>query len=878
VRTVALAVEAAHRAGIVHRDLKPANVLLSAACSLAVPKVADFGLARRIDVPDGVTRTGAVLGTPSYMAPEQARGSKQVDPAADTWALGAILYECLTGRPPFRAASVLETLHQVVNDEPVPPSRLCPRLPRDLETIALECLHKDPARRYASAGNLAADLERFLAGAPIHARPVGTAERAVKWARRRPALAGLLLVVVLLSVGGSALVTWQWRIATAALKGERAARREQALAQVEALLRARPEAVPELLAALPADDPEVRDALRRVWEGDAIPRPRRVRAGLALLAHDPEGVRGQLIRWMLQANDPAEMLLVRDALRPAGPAVAPDLWRQLEQARDPQRRLRLLAALAAFDPNSPRWPRAAEGSLEPLVASNPLRLGAWVEALRPVGSAWLGPLGDVFRGRRVPGKRDVAAGILAVYAAEDGALLADLVCDADARQAAILYPVVAARRRAVLPLLRRTAEHDSSALRRATAAAVLARLGVEEPAWNLLKRRPDPTTRSHLVERLHSHGVEAGRVLARLAAEEDPFVRRALILALGEYGEDQLPAPVRARWAERLLVWYRNDPDAGIHSAIDWLLRQGTGGPVPRPLDWGQRAALERADRELASPVASGPGGKRWLVNGQGQTFTLVHGPVQVRMGSPPDEPGRDPGERLVRKRIPRSFAVATRAVTVAEFRRFLSAHPEVKHEEGPRKFSPDPDCPVSSVTWYEAIAYCRWLSDQEKVPYDEMCYPRVAEIGPDMKLHPDYLRRTGYRLPTEAEWEYSCRAGAVTSRCYGDAESLLDRYAWSLSNARNRSWPVGLLRPNDLGLFDAQGNVWNWLHDRHRPLRDGDDVEDEELGMANDHPRALRGGSFFVVGPDIRCAYRFQFRPSHRFYSDGFRVARTVR
>ncbi len=217
VQALARAVHYAHERGIVHRDLKPANVLL-AACGLAsspakpqaaelVPKVTDFGLARRLDE-DGQTRTGDVMGTPSYMAPEQARGQvHEVGPPADIYALGAILYECLTGRPPFRGATLLETLEQVRSAEPVGPRRLQPGVPRDLDTVCLKCLDKDPRKRYGSAAELADDLDRFLASEPVRARPAPQWERAWKWARRRPAVAALSAALVFTLLAGFAGIT-----------------------------------------------------------------------------------------------------------------------------------------------------------------------------------------------------------------------------------------------------------------------------------------------------------------------------------------------------------------------------------------------------------------------------------------------------------------------------------------------------------------------------------------------------------------------------------------------------------------------------------------------------------------------------------------------
>ncbi len=235
VEKLADAMSHAHTRGVVHRDLKPANVLLTRA---GEPKVTDFGLARELGASDGLTASGAIMGTPSYMAPEQAGGnSKAIGPAADVYALGAVLYELLTGRPPFRAASLMDTLMQVVSDDPVPPSRLQSRLPRDLETVCLKCLSKDPGRRYATADELADDLRRFRNGEPVRARPVGPAERAIKWVRRRPATAALLALLAITTATGFGLVTWKWLDADRA-RGEANGAREEA---VKALARAREE-------------------------------------------------------------------------------------------------------------------------------------------------------------------------------------------------------------------------------------------------------------------------------------------------------------------------------------------------------------------------------------------------------------------------------------------------------------------------------------------------------------------------------------------------------------------------------------------------------------------------------------------------------------
>ncbi len=223
---IAGAVQFAHENGVIHRDLKPANILMqggdagsrtskpsskpskttaAAEPAAGTPKVTDFGLAKQIDRDSGLTRTGAIMGTPSYMAPEQASGRlEEIGPATDVYALGAILYESLTGRPPFRGPTMLDTLREVRDHEPIPPSRLQGNVPRDLEVICLKCLRKEPAKRYASAKELADDLRRFRAGEPILARRTGMAERLVRWCRRNKLVAGLLATVFVAVAAGMA--------------------------------------------------------------------------------------------------------------------------------------------------------------------------------------------------------------------------------------------------------------------------------------------------------------------------------------------------------------------------------------------------------------------------------------------------------------------------------------------------------------------------------------------------------------------------------------------------------------------------------------------------------------------------------------------------
>ena len=427
---------------------------------------------------------------------------------------------------------------------------------------------------------------------------------------------------------------------------------------------------------------------------------------------------------------------------------------------------------------------------------------------------------------------------------------------------------------------------DRLAERQARAAVALLRMGKAGEIMPLLRHSADPRLRSFIVNWLIRPGADPKATVAALdridpsikpTPAEPPkamdailfhpetSMRRALILALGTYRTKRLSPGEREPLVSKLLDLYQNDPDSGIHGAAEWTLRK-----------WGQENKLRNLDAELMK--LKGRGERRWFVNSQGQTFAVIDGPVEFHMGSPPWEADRDTNETLHQRIIPRRFAIAAKEVTVEEYQEFVKENPGVDHAYND-EHSPDPKGPMNRVSWYHAAAYCNWLSRKENLPE---CYEPndQGQFAEGMTIRADALSRTGYRLPTEAEWEYACRSGTGTSRYYGVSVNMLERYAWFSATSPNRAQPCGSLLPNDLGLFDMLGNVYEWCQepalanepDKGR-LKDDLNIR---LSILDKHHHLQRGGAFYFRPDLVRSASRFKLRPSYRYVDIGFRLART--
>jgi len=875
LRALAEAVNAVHDAGVLHRDLKPSNVLLTESGQL---KVTDFGLAKLQSNSRSLTGPDSIVGTPSYMAPEQAMGARStVGPAADVYSLGAILYELLSGRPPFIGATVLDTLLLIRSEEPVPLRRLQPHLPLDLETICLKCLAKDPSQRYQSAADLADDLGCFLEGKPIAAQPPSKFGRLIRAAKRHPA--GVTAAVFLMALAGIVLLGWRINVAQQRRLSDRALVESIAMADVQVL--------PQLLDRLSPNDGEmvslVRKALASTSTGDAA----WVNLSLAGVTLNPTSstTAAALLAYLPEAR-PSEIRLLVSVLTRQSAIDSRDAWLiVLDPQESNDARLKASCLAAAVSPNDSRWAAAAPVIAKTLVWQHPLDVGTYTTALHTIGESLVPALISLYHDEALePVAREIAVGVITRFAAEDPSTLANLIVDADSSEFRLILPalrrhkVEAARRLLVLAAERtdidQVAEsladetrhvvlkhYDRAQQRRAVAMVALWQLGEVDPALIALSDQSEPALRSWLIELLASLGVSARDLWESLATTSDASARQALVLAVGQAPLDQLSHAARGQLMIDAVELYRRDPHPGVHAACRWLLENR--------LDAHDHCA------EVDAAIAQGLSPDRgWYVGANGHSYSVLRGVLTLTMGSPVTEISREEDEAAHVVRLNYSLAVCTHEVTIGQFLKF-------RERFFNRRYSSRDDCPANNITWFDAAAYCRWLSEMESVPEEQMCFPPLAEIGPGMKLPANWSDRAGYRLPTEAEWEYACRGGVQASRHIGEGKQLLSRYAWHIENSDDHAWPVGRLKPNSFGLFDMLGNVTERcqepLYRYSDQLAGGHTADSASIAVSASSSRAFRGGNFGDAEHNLRSARRNANSASDEWALIGFRPVRRV-
>jgi formylglycine-generating enzyme required for sulfatase activity len=620
--------------------------------------------------------------------------------------------------------------------------------------------------------------------------------------------------------------------------------------------------VPDLLGQLDSlDSAAAKDLLLAASNAEERPAAERLRAQL-YLARDQNEARESLVQ-SLPTLGPEEHRITVSRLAPHSSSLAPGLWAEIKRTSSDERMLRAAGALAAWDADNPLWssegPRVADALAR---CADPYQLPAWVEALFPARRHLTLALTSRFRDEKSSAtERASAATALERFLRSDVAELAKLTVDCGPESFPIFFATLRDQPQMAVEALTAqwqlpstsAAEIDMkrSIRQRAVAAIALARLESETAFWSALAGNVSPDIRTAVMDRCSAFGVPQELLLSRLKGEGNPLERQAALIALAEYGS-RLASDTKTELVDVCLQLYEQDPHPGVHSAAEWGLRR-----------LGAESKLSDLQNALAGQDATA---RDWGINRQRITMVIVRGPQEFTQGSPASEQERDERENEKQQpvRLSHSFAISAHEITRDQF---LEFQPDFFYSAD---VTPSGDCPVGNVNWIEAVKYCRWLSEAEGIPEHEMCYPPLDKIDRDVQLPDDWPQRTGYRLPTEAEWECACRAGTVSARFFGESGDSLDRYGFYGANSQDHLWPVGSLRPNPWGLFDVYGNVMEWCQDKAVGFEPGSTERESH--------RVMRSGTYRHIKRENRSAKRFDYPPIVHYSFLGLRVARSIR
>jgi eukaryotic-like serine/threonine-protein kinase len=663
---------------------------------------------------------------------------------------------------------------------------------------------------------------------------------------------------------------------------------------------------------------------------------------LALLDNDDEKQRLNLSLALLP-NDPSHFNFVTEQLLKSAPETVVALvneidtndtttlsyfWEAAERIGDEGEScssvgLRAAAFLAKHDPDSSKWEEISYNVVRELTREPSQSFSSWLQAFEPAKKHLYDPLLAVLaRNSFSETQKNFATELLLNFGKDNPEVLIQALLDSDEQHFKKFFE---STNRSQLELDKnlqqaigerladfKNEEKERKAKQIANAGIALIMLNKAEDVWSKLRATDDLRIRSYLIARIGRIGVDPNLIFAKLEdaiAGGDVSAQRALVQSLGSYPElsqygtnNPSTQKTRMQMVPTIEKLFAESADPELHSSSEWLLRKwGLHETVQSYVNrWAKDPSQIEKITSIIDEYSRAYKNRRppndWFVNSLGHTMIAIPGSFEFVMGSPTEEEGRLKSEDQYVKRMPRPFTISSTLTTTSQFAEFERSTGVSQSDSHVANLPPEfqfPDKPVVAASWFQVAKYCNWLSDQEGL---ERCYLE-DDNGNVIGLAPDSLGQSGYRLPTDAEVEYSNRAGTKTCRFYGETEELLSEYAWYQKNSRELkknttinadfheesnevSQVVGTKKPNPFGLFDIQGNAFNWCHQASLDAEknEEEDSSPDEPKIDRSKKRVVRGGAYYFIAISLRAARRHAEAPTVEGLYYGFRVARTLK
>jgi formylglycine-generating enzyme required for sulfatase activity/tRNA A-37 threonylcarbamoyl transferase component Bud32 len=890
ISKIAEALHYAHEQGIVHRDIKPDNIIVN---DKHEPHILDFGLARGTDLDTTQTREGAMMGSPAYMSPEQASGKSHLaDGRSDIWSVGVMMYEMLAGVRPFQG-NLTDIILAVKTKDATSLRDHGINIDIDLMTICEKCMMKKEEERFQTAGELAEELKRWLRGEPIVSRPLSVFQKTIRWAKRNQTVTTLIGVICLTMLIGTMVSGYFAYDAFQQNQLAHTAQKERDMAQINNLVNGAPSMFPLALAVLKPYAEEVTPLLSAIVNDKRSTPTQILRSRTALLSLDPqlkmtEPEICKLVCQEMKSLSAGDVKSLKDYLIPTVQPYKEHFWSEvLERGADPDRWFVGVVFLATLDPDSERWELISSDLVGQLLSKKLLEMGDWIQTLKPVKHVLLKPLRAKFIAADKERERFLSAFAISEMFADHPELLTELVTTCIPSQfPALITPLKSNPEYAIKTLdktLHERIPDDTSAIRmeelirqKANAACALTALGRFDMVKDMLMLSADPRIRTMWIHQLSACNVPSDTLIGISKSDLNPDQTSAIFAAFTLYGSDNMLESERKKMIPKLKKAWFDAPDPGIHSLVIHLVKLWNFDEHMKEweIELSSRTTPKPLPTAAGTPTTASGLARTWQLGPLGIYLTVFPTDLMTTMGSPAEETGRNINEEQYRCRIPRSFAMSQTEVTVKQFLKFKA------DKIYDTAIATDMQCPINSVSWIEAAQFCRWLSEQEGIPENQMCYPAMDKIAYPLELPVNFLERTGYRLPTSAEWEYACRSESMRRRCFGDTTKLLSKYAWFAENSENASHPVGELLPNAFGMFDMHGNVQEWTHDNYfaDPPASMDGIVADATGDEIRRLKVVRGGNATDSPIQIRSAVRHNVDEAVQNKLIGFRIAKTMK